>query len=175
MAAIAHVSIGLASKRAVPNVPLWVLIACTCLLDVLYFILFFLGIEISDNPFWSHSLLMAVIWSALASLIAESINHDGRTSLFIGLLVFSHWIVDFITWPTGVPLFPFEGSGWISLGLFNPIYNSQIGIIIGIVVVEFGSLIFGIGIYFLTWKRLKREKELATRNQTVNPQFVLRV
>ncbi|MFX0126183.1 MAG: metal-dependent hydrolase [Candidatus Hodarchaeota archaeon] len=157
MAGLVHLGIGLSSKRIVPTEPLWCLIVSTYLLDILFFIFFFLGIEEPNKVYWSHSLLMAVIWSVLSIIITGVLSRNKRISLLIGLLVFSHWLVDFITWPTGPPLFPIERSPEINLGLMNFLYSSNIGLIIGILIIEFGSLIVRIGIYHLTKTQLKKE------------------
>ncbi|MFX0052914.1 MAG: metal-dependent hydrolase [Candidatus Hodarchaeota archaeon] len=162
MAGLVHLGIGLSAKRTAPTEPLWCLIVSTYLLDILFFIFFILGIEEMNKVYWSHSLLMAVIWSVLSIILTGILSRNTRISLLIGLLVFSHWIVDFITWPTGPPLFPIERSPEITLGLINFLYSSDIGLIIGIIVIEFGSLIIGIGIYILIKTQFKKEHELFT-------------
>lgn len=162
MAGLVHLGIGLSAKRIAPTEPLWCLIVSTYLLDILFFIFFFLGIEEMNKASWSHSLLMAVIWSVLSIIVTGVLSRNKRISLLIGLLVFSHWLVDFITWPTGPPFIPIEGSPELSLGLINFVYSSDIGLIIGIIVIEFGSLIIGIGIYILTKTQLKKENTLFT-------------
>ncbi|MFX0016945.1 MAG: metal-dependent hydrolase [Promethearchaeota archaeon] len=160
MAGLAHLGIGLSAKRFAPTEPLWGLLVSTCLLDILCFVFFFLGIEEMNKVSWSHSLLMAVIWSLLSIFVIGVLSRNKRVSLLIGFLVFSHWLVDFITWPTGPPLFPIEVSPELSLGLINFLYSSDIGMIIGILVIEFGSLILGIGIYILTKKRPSQTVEV---------------
>lgn len=157
MAGLTHLGIGLATKRIAPTVPLWGLIISTYLIDILYFVFFFIGIEGPNKVSWSHSLLTAAIWAGLSIIITGIISRNTRISLLIGLLVFSHWFIDFITWPIGPSLFPVENSPTISLGLMDFIYSSDIGMIIGIFLIEFGSLIIGFGIYFLTRKELKNK------------------
>jgi membrane-bound metal-dependent hydrolase YbcI (DUF457 family) len=77
----------------------------------------------------SHGLFMSVIWSVIAALLAAFIYRDRRSGVIIGLLVFSHWVVDLITHPMGaifggkplppdLPLF-FNGSQKVGLGLYN--------------------------------------------------------
>ena len=101
---------------------------------------------------------MAVVWSVLAAIIAWFISRNNRISVIIGLLVFSHWVVDFISHPmtavfpgdTGLPLL-FEGSPTVGLG----VWGTQLGVNIG----EYGTLMVGLIIYLLTWRKLRREKK----------------
>jgi hypothetical protein len=72
---------------------------------------------------WSHGLFMAAVWSMIAFALAALILRDRRTSLAIGLLVFSHWVLDFISHPMfstipDLPLF-FTGSPKVGLGLYR--------------------------------------------------------
>jgi len=164
MAALAHLGVGLVAKPAAPKVPVIVLAVSAYVIDIIWGILFFAGIERlpepnspTTNP-WSHGLFMAVVWSVLAGLVVALISRDRRTSLIIGLLVFSHWGVDFISHPmtavfpgdTGLPLL-FEGSPTVGLG----VWGTQLGVTIG----EYGTLVVGFVIYFLTLRKLRREKK----------------
>ena len=93
------------------------------------------------NP-WSHGLAMAAVWTLLSMLISAGVSRDRHTTRVVGLLVFGHWLVDFITKPmtalfpkdTGLPLL-FEGSPTVGLGLYRSrrVANA----------VEFGSLVVG--------------------------------
>lgn len=152
MAGLAHTGVGLAAKYIAPKVPLWVLLVGAYAIDILWGVFFLAGIEHYPAPGivatsqWSHGLFMSVIWSIIGGLIAALVTRSVRTSLFIGFLVFSHWVVDFITKPmlavfpseSGLPLL-FEGSPTVGLGL----YSTQIGVNIG----EYGTFILGLAIY----------------------------
>lgn len=165
MAGLAHLGLGLAAKRIAPKIPLGVLITGAYAIDIIWGIFFLAGLEHLPKPGvfasapYSHSLFMALFWSALAVGIAWLICRNRHTSLFIGLLVFSHWIVDSITKPmmavfpadTGVLLF-FEGSPSIGLGA----YSTQMGVNIG----EYGSLVLGTVIYIFTLRKLRKEKHM---------------
>ena len=77
MAALAHAGVGLAAKRFAPDVPLGVLLASTYAIDIVWGAFVVAGIEhfsgpapATTNP-WSHGLLMAVIWSGVAAVIAQ--------------------------------------------------------------------------------------------------------
>jgi hypothetical protein len=154
MSGIGHLGIGLLAKRTALRIPLIVFLAATMLLDILWVIFAFAGIQ---SNVWTHGLIMAVVWSLITAVLTGLIKGNFRIGLIVGLLVFSHWVVDFITHPmgfifpkdTGVPLF-FEGSPLVGLGL----YNTLGGVIIGEVVL----LIPGVIIYIMTLKRLKSEK-----------------
>jgi hypothetical protein len=162
MAGLAHVGVGLAAKRFAPNVPVGILLLGAYVIDIVWGVFFVVGVEhfgvTTTNP-WSHGLFMAVVWSAVAVLIAQRCCHDLRTSIIIGLLVFSHWVVDFISRPMtavfpgdpGLPLF-FEGSPTVGLG----VWSTQLGVNVG----EYGTLMVGLVIYLWTRHKLHRDKKL---------------
>lgn len=164
MAGIAHAGIGLAAKRIAPTIPVWILIGCTFVIDLLFMVFWALGLEkLSDvgaepTHYYSHGLFMAVVWSLLAALLARLLTRDNRLTLVIGLLVFSHWVLDFISHPmtaimpeaTGLPVL-FKGSPTVGLGLWNTTVNVFIG--------EAGIFIIGLGIYLITRRDLQRQKQ----------------
>lgn len=162
MAGLAHVGVGLAAKRFAPNVPVGVLLLGAYVIDIVWVVFFAAGVEhfgvTTTNP-WSHGLFMAVVWSAVAALIAQRCCHNLRTSIIIGLLVFSHWVVDFISHPMtaafpgdrGLPLL-FEGSPIVGLG----VWSTQLGVNIG----EYGTLMVGLVIYLWTRHEIQKEKKL---------------
>ncbi len=157
MAGIAHLGVGLAFKLIAPEVPVIILVVCSYLLDIVFFVFMFAGLEelpqkdhVTEAP-WSHSLFMAVIWSVLAALVVTFISHDPYTSMIIGLLVFSHWVIDFIVSPmtyavpndTGKLLHPFGGSPKVGLGVMSTK--------MGVIIVEGGSLLLGSVLYLSTF------------------------
>jgi len=172
MAALAHLGVGLAAKSAAPKVPVIVLITSAYVIDFIWGVFFFTGIEQMPEPNspttnpWSHGLFMAVVWSVLVSIIAWLISRNRPISLIIGLLVFSHWVVDFISHPmtavfpgdTGLPLL-FEDSPTVGLG----VWSTQLGVNIG----EYGTLIVGSMIYLLTWRKLRKEKKSLAQSEAV--------
>ncbi len=105
--------------------------------------------HITEAP-WSHSLLMALIWSTVGMIGFMFFGQDPVTSLLLGLLVFSHWVVDFLVSPmtyvfpndTGKLLHPFKDSPKVGLGLMQTK--------LGVIAVEGGSLLLGGGIFFLS-------------------------
>jgi len=48
---------------------------------------------------WEHSLLMAVVWSALFGLLASWLgprsHQRTHVGVIFGLMVFAHWVMDF--------------------------------------------------------------------------------
>jgi len=123
------------------KVPLGVLFLATVILDVLAIAFTFAGIEgVTTGIPWSHGLFISVIWSVSATLLAARVYRDYRAGVVIGLLVFSHWVLDFIShpipfstfswrswhWSYGHPLLSdlpllFGGSPKVGLGLYNSI------------------------------------------------------
>ena len=158
-----HFAIGLAAKPAAPKTPLWVLLAATEAPDLLFFVFQAAGIEkaavsatdlsrgveimtIGVLP-WSHGLFMNVVWAVVAAALALFFYRDRRTSIVMGLVVFSHWVLDFIVHLPDLPLL-FEGSPLVGLGL----WASGPGLIISIIL-EIGMFVGGLAIYLAARKR----------------------
>jgi hypothetical protein len=163
-----HLAIGFMAKPTAPKVPLWALLLATELLDFLTFGFEVLGIEdfgTSQVDFnrgiqilspasvpWSHGLFMSVVWSVLVTGIAYLIFKEQRPAAVLGLVVFSHWVLDFIVHLPDLPLL-FEGSPKVGLGL----WGSGHGLIIS-GILEIGLLAAGIVIYVIY-----RRKEIQNR------------
>ena len=104
---------------------------------------------------------MAVIWSLLVGFLTTLVSKNRRTGLIIGALVFSHWVIDFISHPM-TAVFPgdtrlsllFDGSPTVGLGM----WSTQLGVNIG----EYGTLILGLIIYILTLRKLRAENRSAS-------------
>lgn len=167
MAVIAHLGVGLAAKRVAPKANVGVLILGAYAIDIIFGAFYFAGIEhmpgpnpVTTNP-WSHGLFMALVWSLSLGLIALAISHSRRAAIIAGLLVFSHWVIDFISHPmtgaypddTRLSLF-FDGSPTVGLGLWSNDLNIAIG--------EYGTLAIGLVIYIITVIQL-RQKRKATK------------
>lgn len=93
-------------------------------LDIMAVFFFFSG----TSTIMTHSLVMVIVWTIIVSVAVIFLTkRDYKKSLFIGLLVFSHWILDLIGWPmslsglipdqTGVPI-AFDRTQTIGLGIF---------------------------------------------------------
>lgn len=154
MSPIGHFAVGLAAKPVAPKVPLFVLLGATLILDLFYFVFAFAGIEgLNKEIPWSHGLVMSVIWSLAAALLSARIFRDYRAGTIIGLLVFSHWLLDFISHPMGLghpqpPDLPllFYGSPKMGLGLYNSISVFQ-ALAIESVMFIFGSAIYATHVF----------------------------
>jgi hypothetical protein len=106
-------------------VPLWVGFLAVQFIDVIWAVLTILGIEggvkmtgnepLSNIPY-SHSLITALIWSALGGFLFKIFRPQaGMKGVWVVVaLVFSHWIFDLIVHRPDLPLWP--GSA-IELGL----------------------------------------------------------
>lgn len=131
MSGLGHFAAGFAAKPLAPEVPLWVLLAAGETNDILYFLFTSTGIESKvettmsfsegitylapvSTP-WSHGLFMSIVWSLVAAGIAWLVTRNRRTAGVLGLVVFSHWILDFLM-HANLPLF-FESSPLLGLGL----------------------------------------------------------
>ncbi len=164
MAAMTHMAVGLAAKRVAPKTPVILLILAAYVIDIVWAVFYFAGIEtmadgMTTNP-WSHGLLMSLGWSALVGLIVFGVSRNCRAGWIAALLVFSHWIIDFISHPmlfafpndTGLSLL-FDDSPTVGLGL----WSTELGMNIG----EYGMLAAGGVIYILTLIKIRREKKSA--------------
>jgi hypothetical protein len=166
--------LGLAAKPVAPKVPLGVLVVATVILDILAVAFGLAGIEggKTGNP-WSHGLFMSVVWSVAAGFLGARIYHNYRAGAVIGLLVFSHWVLDFVShpipfpsfswrtwqWSYGRPLPPdlpllFAGSPKVGLGLYNSISAVEA------TALELGMLVLGAAVY-VTYTVRNREKRRA--------------
>jgi hypothetical protein len=154
MSPIAHCGVAFAAKRLAPRAPLGILLLAATLLDLLIFAFLLLGVEragdrfpLNDYP-WSHGLVMAVVWSLTVGAIIYPILRDRYTSLVIGLVVLSHWVLDFVAHDHDLPLL-FRGSPLVGLGLE---YSwSHTGALVmhwpRVVVVELGLFAGGLALY----------------------------
>lgn len=128
---IGHYALGLAAKRAAPRTSLGTLFIAPTLADLLWPIFLLLGWEHSrvvpgPNPLltlwlddipYSHSLFTLIVWGALFGYLYWRRRGDKRAAVVIGLLVVSHWVLDFVTHRPDMPIYP--GSPTVGLGLWN--------------------------------------------------------
>ena len=96
---------------------------------------------------WSHGLFMSIVWSVLFAAIAYLVFRDWVSSGMIGLVTFSHWILDFIVHSPDLPIL-FRNSPELGLGL----WTSGPGLILSIIL-EMILLAGGIAIYIATRKQ----------------------
>ncbi len=131
---IGHYAVALAAKRAVPRTSLGALFAAAqlpdlvwpvCVLDgwehvnIVPGITAFNPLEFTSYP-WSHSLLMVAAWGAAAALAWWGATRDRAGAIAIGLLVLSHWILDWLTHRPDLLLWPGEPASH-GLGLWHSV------------------------------------------------------
>ncbi|MBX7248044.1 MAG: hypothetical protein K1X35_03230 [Caulobacteraceae bacterium] len=127
---IGHYAVGLAAKSIAPRAPLWTLVGASQFLDLGFSTLIMTGAEsyrvdssLPGNPFvlnipWTHSLLMALVWSAVATGLARAFRMPLKVALVVGAVVFSHWILDFISHRPDLAFYP-GGDPVLGLGFWN--------------------------------------------------------
>lgn len=148
---IGHFGVGLASKKIEKKPSLGTLFLAAQFIDLLWPFFIIFGIEqvniepgnTAFNPLsfiyypFSHSLLGVIVWAFLFGLIYFILKKSFRSSVILGLLVISHWILDLITHIPDLPLFPWS-SLKVGFGLWNSVPST--------IIVE-GAIFFA-GVYF---------------------------
>lgn len=128
---VGHYSASLAAKAAEPRAPLWSYVIASQLLDVGWGIFVILGVEkvridpeLPGSVFdlyympWTHSLVSAIVWSFVGAVIFKKLLQlPSRAAVFIGLVVFSHWVLDLIVHRPDLLLWP--GGPTVGFGLWN--------------------------------------------------------
>lgn len=128
---VGHYSAAMAAKAAEPRAPLWSYFVASQLLDVGWGAFVILGIEkvrvdpsLPGSVFdlyympWTHSLMAAVVWSIAGALVFKKLLRlPSRAALFIGLVVFSHWVLDLVVHRPDLQLWP--GGPKVGFGLWN--------------------------------------------------------
>ena len=154
---LGHYGVGLASKKIEPRASLGTYAMAAVFLDLLWPVFLLLGLEhvkidpgntvvtplnFYDYPY-SHSLLMSVVWSLLFGGIYYLIKKNKKTSIVLGVCVFSHWILDFIVHRADLPLAPGIET-FFGLGLWNSLPATLI--------VELFIFLGGVYLYLKTTK-----------------------
>jgi hypothetical protein len=133
---IGHYGLALAAKCAAPAASLGVLVLAAQLADLLWPLLLLVGAEqlqvthgatpLLNLVFvaypYSHSLLTQLALGALLGIVYFVATRRRREALIVGVLVPSHWLLDWLVHVPDLPLFPGEmkrhGLGiWQSLPL----------------------------------------------------------
>jgi len=148
---IGHYALAFAAKRVAPRTSLGTLVAAPTLADLLWPVFLLLGSEHvtftpASDPFLnltfdtypiSHSLLTLIGWGLLFAVLYQMRTHYGRGAFVVGLLVVSHWVLDYIVHIPDLPLYP--GVPKLGLGLWN-----SVG---GPVIVKTAMFVAGLGMY----------------------------
>jgi membrane-bound metal-dependent hydrolase YbcI (DUF457 family) len=160
-----HLAVALAAKPFAPKAPLWALLVASEAADLLSFGFMAAGIEkpgvtqvsiaqgvsfVTQGSIpWSHGLFMSAVWSVLAAAAAYLVSRDRRVGGVIGLVVFSHWLLDSVVHLPDLPLF-FEGSPKVGLGLWGTGPGFVLSCILEVL------LFAGAISVYVTWRRKKR-------------------
>jgi membrane-bound metal-dependent hydrolase YbcI (DUF457 family) len=125
---VGHFGAGLALKAARPKAPTWGILLGVGLLDILFGPFVLLGIEHAtvtpggspgftlDYIDWSHSLVMAIVWSVLFAL--AFLKKGKSVATVMGVAVFSHYLLDLPMHPPDMALWP-NSSIHLGFGLWN--------------------------------------------------------
>jgi len=131
---IGHFGVGLAAKKIDNKPSLGTLFMASQFIDLLWPLLLLVGLEhviiepgntaftplnFVDYPI-SHGFFSVLIWSILFGLVYYIIKRNVKSSLVLGALVMSHWILDLITHRPDLPLFPWSDAK-VGLGLWNSV------------------------------------------------------
>jgi membrane-bound metal-dependent hydrolase YbcI (DUF457 family) len=128
---IGHFGVALGAKKFAPRTSLGSLFFAAQFLDLVWPILLLLGLEhvriapritrMSPFDFYdypiTHSLVTAVIWSAVVGAGYFALRRNGRSAWMMGIAVVSHWLLDFLVHRPDLPLWP--GGPKVGLGLWN--------------------------------------------------------
>jgi membrane-bound metal-dependent hydrolase YbcI (DUF457 family) len=130
---IGHIAVALVGKRAAPRTSLGVLLAAATFLDLLWPFLLLAGwervriapgetaftpLDFVSYPI-SHSLLAAAGWSVAAGAVYYAVTRYGFGAWTVGILVLSHWLLDWLTHRPDLPLWP--GGPRVGLGMWHSV------------------------------------------------------
>lgn len=125
-----HFALAAVVKSRQPQVPLWALMLGTQLLDVIFVGLYLAGFEgfkavdgtrggygeLIFSADYTHSLVGALGISLLA-IIVTMVAWGRRNGIIIGLVVFSHWLLDLLMHRSDMAVLPGNSGGLPRLGL----------------------------------------------------------
>jgi len=148
---LGHFAVALAAKRAAPKASLGTLVLSAQFADCLWPMLLLLGVEqvritpgvTGASPLdfvsypYSHSLLMQLVWGGILGSLYFLLGRDVRTAAIVGLLLPTHWVLDFVAHRPDMPLYP--GGPKVGFGMWNSLPLS--------LVVEFGLFAAGLILY----------------------------
>jgi hypothetical protein len=152
---LGHFAVGFGAKAAAPRVSLGTMFLAAQWVDLLWPTLLLLGWErVSIAPgitrvtpldfvFYpiTHSLLAAVCWASLFSLLYWRVRRSGPGAFVLGFAVLSHWLLDLVTHRPDLPLYP-GGGERVGLGLWSSLS--------GTILLEAFLLLAGLLLYLRT-------------------------
>ena len=115
---IGHIGVGFAAKRVAPRTSLATLVAAAFFLDIQWPLSIWLEhrwahvgpgasaiCQLNLSPYF-HSLLMALVWSAVLALAYRARTRYAAGAVVVGLAVLSHWLLDFVSHDPDLSLAP---------------------------------------------------------------------
>ena len=129
---LGHYALAFGAKRMAPAVSLGTLFMACQFADLLWPTLVMLGLEIVEidpgntlvTPLnfvkypYSHSLVMLLVWSVVFALLYFAIRRGRAGAITVGVLVFSHYVLDVITHRPDMPV-TIDGATRLGMGLWN--------------------------------------------------------
>ena len=130
---VGHLAVSLGAKAVEPRASLSALVGASFGLDLLWPLLLLAGLEVvqvapGNTAFtplafesypWSHSLFMALVWGVAGGVVAYLATKTQPAAAMVGIVVVSHWVLDFVTHRPDLPLWP--GEPRVGLGLWNSV------------------------------------------------------
>jgi hypothetical protein len=129
---IGHFAVGLAAKSAKPTLSLGTYFLAAQFVDLLWPTLLLMNVEqviiepgiTAMTPLnfihypITRSLVMTLVWSLAGFVLVYFLKKDLGTAILIGACVSSHWLLDFVTHRSDLPLTLSEATK-VGLGLWN--------------------------------------------------------
>jgi hypothetical protein len=114
-----HFGFAALAKSREREAPLWLLMLATVWLDVIFVPLFLAGVETIEpvpgthggygagiiHANYTHSLLGALVLSAILGAVCWA-RWGRRTAVVVGLVAFSHWVLDLVVHRADLPILP---------------------------------------------------------------------
>lgn len=136
---IGHFALGFAAKRVAPRQSLATLILAPLWLDVVWPVLVLAGVErasivpghtaaqplVLEHMPWSHSLVAAIVWSALYAGVIWASTRDARGTWVSAALVFSHFVLDLASHSPDMQITPWNPARY-GLGLWTSLPGTLI-------------------------------------------------
>lgn len=129
---LGHFAVALASKKMNSKLSLGASFLAAQWLDLLWPVLLLTGTEevvintdtsvpiplqFTHYPL-SHSLLTVIGWALLFAFVFYLRKQNGKAAILIGILVLSHWVLDWLVHIPDLPITPFTQTK-VGLGLWN--------------------------------------------------------
>ncbi len=128
---VGHYAAALALRAAEPRAPLWSYVAACQLVDIGWGALIAVGVEkysvdpdLPGSPLelyhmpFTHSLPGSLLWALTAAVLVRwLLKVPWRAAVFVGLAVFSHWLLDFLVHRPDLELW--FGGEKVGLGWWN--------------------------------------------------------